>query len=45
MDVFANQIGFDVDLITNPAALQISMAQSERDNRRRKTVALAVVNR
>ena len=45
MNVFSNQISFDVNPITNPAALQISVAQGKWDDRQRKTVAPAIVNR
>src|SRR6185503_4776044 len=44
MNVFADQVGFDVDFITNPAALQISVLQSERDDRDGKLVAPAIVH-
>ena len=45
MNVFTNQIGFDINPITNPAALQISVAQGKWDDRHRKTVAPAIINR
>src|SRR4026207_408999 len=43
MNIFADQVGFDIDFITNPAALQISVLQGEWDDRNGKSVAPAIV--
>src|SRR5687768_14904596 len=43
MNVVADQVAFDVDFITNPTALQISVLQGERDDRDGKSVAPAFV--
>src|SRR5258706_2109525 len=45
MNVFTNQISFDVDFITNPAALQISVLQSKWDDRHGKTFTVTIVDR
>ena len=33
LHVFSDEIGFNVDFITNPTGAQISMLQGERNNR------------
>jgi len=45
MDIFADQIGFDVDFITNPTDAQISVLQSKWDDRHRKALPRALIDR
>src|SRR4030095_2122112 len=44
VDVFSDQIGFEIDFITNPTDAQISVLQSERDDRHEKTIARAAID-
>jgi hypothetical protein len=45
MDVFADEIGFNVDFITNSTGAQISMLQGERDDRYGKPISPTIINR
>jgi hypothetical protein len=45
MDIFADQIRFDVDFITNPAGAQISVPQGERNDRDGEAPAAAGIDR
>src|SRR5918995_2567647 len=42
--VFSDQIGFQIDFITNPTDAQISVLQSEWDNRHGKAPAAALIH-
>ena len=44
MDVFADEIGFNVDFITNHTAAQISMLQGERDDRYGKAISPTIID-
>jgi hypothetical protein len=44
LHVFSDEIGFNVDFITNPTGAQISVLQSEWDYRYRKPFAIAIVD-
>jgi hypothetical protein len=44
LNVFSNQIGFDVDFITNPKVAQISVFQGKWDDRDGKTPVFTIVD-
>src|SRR5215471_16990105 len=45
LNIFTDEIGFNIDFITKPASAQISMLQSQRDNHDRKSSPAAFVDR
>jgi hypothetical protein len=44
MDIFSDQIGFDIDFITNPTGAQIRVPQGKRYDCGLKTTAAAVID-
>src|SRR5262245_20233223 len=44
VDVFSDQIRFKIDFITNPTGAQISVLQSKRDDRDRKTISRTIID-